>query len=65
MRHAKDQKEILYAIDEKDVLHPPGAERLLVTVGEGGMVIERTRTRANCLEGNYPTVGPRMLNDGY
>jgi hypothetical protein len=29
MRHAKDQKEILYAIDEKDVLHPPGALNLL------------------------------------
>jgi hypothetical protein len=23
-----------------------------------------SRTRANCLEGNYPTVGPRMLDEG-
>lgn len=36
---------------------------MLVTVIEQWNCVMRTyRTRANCLEGNYPTVGPRMLD---
>ena len=31
--------------------------------GEGCYASSGSRTRANCLEGNYPTVGPRMLDE--
>ena len=42
---------------------PPRAKRNLIAMIIEWYAFSGTRTRANCLEGNYDTLSPRMLDE--